>query len=129
MASEKTESIQRVVQEDPRYSAQAYYFIFDALDYTLQNMEKARHVTGPELLQGIRRYASDQFGFLAQTVLAEWGVTETSDFGEIVFNLVAAGLLSRSDHDTKKDFAGVYNFEDAFDRDFRRALRDVTITV
>ena len=53
MASEKTESIQRVVQEDPRYTAQAYYFIFDALDYTLQNMEKARHVTGPELLQGL----------------------------------------------------------------------------
>ncbi len=46
-----------------------------------------------------------------------------------VYNLVSAGLLSRSDHDTKKDFAGVYNFEDAFDRDFRRALRDVTITV
>jgi uncharacterized repeat protein (TIGR04138 family) len=128
MASEKTESIQRIVHDDPRYSAQAYYFIFDALDYTLQTMEKARHVTGAELLQGIRRYASEQFGFLARTVLAEWGVNETADFGEIVFNLVQAGLLSRSEHDTKDDFRGVYNFDDAFERDFRRSLRDVTIS-
>ena len=64
MASEKTESILRIVRDDPRYGPQAYYFIFDALDFTLQQMDKARHVTGPELLQGIRRYASDQFGFL-----------------------------------------------------------------
>jgi len=128
MSSEKTETILQIVRQDPRYGPQAYYFIFDALDYTLQTMEKARHVTGPELLQGIRRYANEQFGFLARTVLGEWGVTETADFGEIVFNLVTAGLLSRSEHDTKEDFRGVCNCDDAFERDCRKSLRDVTIS-
>ncbi len=129
MASEKTESIQRIVQDDSRYGPQAYYFIFDALDYTLSQMDRARHVTGPELLKGIRGYAIDQFGFLAGTVLTEWGVRSTTDFGEIVFKLVEAGLLSRSEHDTLDDFRDVYPFDEAFDRDFRKSLADVTLSV
>ena len=128
MASEKTESIQRLVRDNPEYGAQAYYFIFDALDFTLSRMDRARHVTGPELLKGIRGYAVDQFGFLARTVLAEWGVNETADFGHIVFNLVEAGLLSRSEHDTREDFRGVYDFHEAFERDFRKSLDEVTLS-
>jgi len=125
MSGEKTESILKIVRKDPRYGAQAYYFIFDALDYTLQHMKKMRHVTGKELLEGIRRYATDHFGFLAKTVLDEWGVHATDDFGNIVFNLVEAGLLSRTESDTKDDFHEVYRFDEAFEREFRRSLRDV----
>ena len=55
--------------------------------------------------------------------------TSTEDFGDIVFNLVEAGLLSRSEHDTREDFRGVYDFNDAFERDFRRSLDDVTLGV
>jgi uncharacterized repeat protein (TIGR04138 family) len=95
MSSEKTESILQIVRKDGRYSPQAYYFIFDALDFTIQRMHKMRHVTGKELLEGIRAFATANFGFLARTVLAEWGIVATRDFGEIVFNLVDAGLLSR----------------------------------
>jgi len=127
MSAEKTESILQIVRKDGRYRPQAYYFIFDALDFTIQRMRKVRHVTGKELLEGIREYATENFGFLARTVLSEWGVTSTRDFGEIVFNLVEAGLLSRTDKDTREDFEGIYDFETAFDREFRRSLEKVTL--
>ena len=128
MSSEKTESILQIVRKDDRYSAQAYYFIFDALDYTIQRMRKVRHVTGKELLDGIRAYATANFGFLARTVLAEWGIVATRDFGEIVFNLVEAGLLSRTDRDTREDFENVYEFAEAFEEEFRRSLEEVSLT-
>ena len=127
MSSEKTESILQIVRKDGRYSPQAYYFIFDALDYTIQRMRKVRHVTGKELLDGIRAYATEHFGFLARTVLGEWGIGATSDFGEIVFNLVDAGLLSRTDRDTREDFADVYDFAEAFEEEFRRSLDSVSL--
>jgi len=127
MSAEKTESILQIVRKDGRYSAQAYYFIFDALDFTIQRMRKVRHVTGKELLEGIRAYATENFGFLARTVLAEWGITATRDFGEIVFNLVEAGLLSRTDKDTIEEFADVFNFAEAFEDEFRRSLENVTL--
>jgi uncharacterized repeat protein (TIGR04138 family) len=127
MSAEKTESILQIVRRDGRYGPQAYYFIFDALDYTINRMRKVRHVTGKELLEGIREYATDHFGFLARTVLAEWGVVSTSDFGEIVFNLVDAGLLSRTDKDTKTDFENIFDFEEAFEAEFRRSLSKVNL--
>ena len=127
MSAEKTESILQIVRKDGRYSAQAYYFIFDALDFTIQRMRKVRHVTGRELLECIRQYATENFGFLARTVLAEWGITQTRDFGEIVFNLVEAGLLSRTDKDTIKDFEDVFDFGAAFEDEFRRSLDDVKL--
>ncbi len=127
MSAEKTESILQIVRKDGRYSAQAYYFIFDALDFTIQRMRKVRHVTGRELLEGIRQYATENFGFLARTVLAEWGITQSRDFGEIVFNLVDAGLLSRTEKDTIKDFENVFDFGAAFEDEFRRLLEDVKL--
>jgi uncharacterized repeat protein (TIGR04138 family) len=127
MSAEKTATIRKIVRQDPRYTAQAYYFIFDALDYTITRMNKVRHVTGRELLTGIREYATEHYGFLARTVLAEFGIHNTGDFGEIVFNLVDAVLLSRTENDTRAEFQNVYDFEEAFDREFRRTLQDVTI--
>jgi len=128
MSTEKTETVLKIVRRDPRYGPQAYYFIFDALDFTLQRLGKTRHVTGRELLEGIRLYASEQFGFLARTVLAEWGIHATQDFGEVVFNLVEAGLLSRTDKDTREEFANAYDFAEAFEREFRRSLSKVSLS-
>ena len=126
MSAEKTESILLIVRKDGRYGAQAYYFIFDALDYTIQHLRKVRHVTGRELLEGIREYATENFGFLARAVLAEWGVTSTRDFGEIVFNLVDIGLLSRRAEDSRLDFADGYDFESTFEEKFRQRLEDIS---
>ncbi len=127
MSVEKTETILEIVRKDERYSSQAYYFIFDALDFTIQRMGKVRHVTGKELLDGIRMFATEHFGFLARTVLEEWGVTETADFGNVVFNLVEAGLLSRTDRDTREVFRNVYEFSTAFEEEFRRSLESVSL--
>jgi len=127
MSSEKTATIRKIVRQDGRYRPQAYYFVFDALDYTITRLRKVRHVTGRELLEGVREYATENFGFLARTVLAEWGVQSTGDFGEIVFNLVEAGLLSRTDNDTRADFVDVFDFGEALDKEFRRSLEDVSL--
>ncbi len=128
MSSEKTESILRICRRDGRYAPQAYYFVFDALDYTIQRMHKMRHVTGRELLEGVRLYATENFGFLARSVLEEWGVCSTEDLGNIVFNLVEGELLSRTETDTRADFVDVFDFDDAFDQSFRKSLQDVRLT-
>ena len=128
MSSEKTESILRICRRDGRYAPQAYYFVFDALDYTIQRMHKMRHVTGRELLEGVRLYATENFGFLARSVLEEWGVRSTEDLGNIVFNLVEGELLSRTETDTRADFVDVFDFDDAFDQSFRKSLQDVRLT-
>lgn len=51
---------------------------------------------------------------MALTVLRTWGITRTEDFGEIVFNLVDAGKLRRTEQDTRADFANGYDFHEAF---------------
>ena len=114
------EKFRTLLQNDGRYDPEAYNFIYEALDYTLKNIVKARvrsnhHVSGEELLEGIRQFGIDQFGCLAQTVLESWGVGKTDDFGEIVFNLVEHDLMGKQDADSRKDFQGIYCFGEAFD--------------
>jgi uncharacterized repeat protein (TIGR04138 family) len=112
------DTIDAIVDRDPRYRPEAYSFVMLALGFTVAQLEAPRHVTGQELSEGIRRYAIEQFGPMARTVFEHWGVRETQDFGHIVFNLIGAGLLGRTDTDRLEDFAGVYDFETVFVRDY-----------
>ena len=117
------ETLQLILKDDPRYPADAYYFLRQALQVTIRLYDKpengpARHVTGKELLEGIRSFALQEFGPVALTVLKTWGITRTEDFGEIVFNMVNKGALGKTSEDKKEDFAGGYDFEDAFVRPF-----------
>ena len=115
------ERIRGVIARDPRYAPEAYRFTLEALSYTQEQFRKQGHhghVDGRELLWGIRSYASGLFGFLARAVFAEWGVRTTGDFGEIVFNLIEARLLSKQETDKKTDFQDVYDFEEAFESTF-----------
>ena len=73
-----------------------------------------RHVSGTELLEGIRRFALAEFGPLAMTVLNHWGISKTVDFGHLVFNLVEKGVLGKTSDDKLEDFADGYEFEHAF---------------
>ena len=77
-----------------------------------------RHVSGKELAEGIRDYALQEFGPLALTVLRTWGIQRTEDFGELVFHLVEAGKLGKTEKDTRADFAHVYDFDEVFARPF-----------
>lgn len=117
------EVLEQVVKADPRYHREAYHFLREALDYTQRAISKAnqgklRHVTGQELLAGIRGFALQQFGPMAITLLAEWGVRRCEDFGELVFNLIDHGVLSKTETDARADFAGGYDFDEAFRKPF-----------
>jgi uncharacterized repeat protein (TIGR04138 family) len=114
------EKFRLLLAADKRYDAEAYNFVYEALDWTLKNVVRSerrtnQHVTGQELLEGIRQYAIDQYGCLACTVLNSWGVRATGDFGEIVFNLVDYDLMGKQESDSKAHFRDVYDFAVAFD--------------
>jgi uncharacterized repeat protein (TIGR04138 family) len=119
------EKILTLRRRDRRYARFAYDFVLEALDHTLTRTGKmgksgeGRHVGGRELLEGIRELVLERFGPLGKLVLNTWGVMRTEDFGEIVFNLVDIGLLNRRSEDTRLDFAHGYDFEQAFERDYR----------
>ncbi len=115
-----------ICKEDSRFDRKAYDFIRLGLDHTVKELKKrenaktakSRHVSGPELLEGLRVYALDQFGPLAKTVLNSWGVTRCADFGDIVFNLIEYNVFSKTENDRREDFADLYSFEDAFVKPF-----------
>jgi uncharacterized repeat protein (TIGR04138 family) len=111
-----------------RYHPNAYRFLFAALRRTQKNLgrsathtpeDEGAHISGPELLHGIREFALEQFGLLARTVLRCWGIHSTDDFGRMVFELIDRGEMRKTDGDQITDFYGVYNFEDAFEREYQ----------
>lgn len=121
MSNETQEKIRELVRDDPRYRAEAYMFTLEALNFTLEEMKKAGHeghIDGKQLLHGMRDYGRRLFGFLGCAVFREWGVTETADFGEIVFRLVDAQLLSKQETDSKDDFEGVFDLAAAFEGEY-----------
>ncbi|MBI3616375.1 MAG: hypothetical protein HY211_07665 [Candidatus Omnitrophica bacterium] len=132
MVNPKTEFLQKVrtlCKQNLRYKPEAYTFVLAALHFTVSRLPQRRHdseitsgaasssrshVTGQELLEGIRIYGMDQFGPLTRQVFEHWGVQSTEDFGRIVFSLVDIQLLGKTDEDSLADFQGVYNFAQAF---------------
>ncbi|MCF7763955.1 MAG: hypothetical protein K9N62_09805 [Verrucomicrobia bacterium] len=117
------EVLDLIVAKDPKYDREAYLFLREGLDYAQKKIGKAnkheiRHITGGELLDGIREYGLSVYGPLTAMVLAEWGVTQCEDFGRMVFKMVEHGLLSKTDNDTLEDFKGGYEFYDAFTKPF-----------
>lgn len=113
----------KLMEKDKRYHPEAYSFIISSLDYTMKKLKRKDHVTGQELSDGIRGHAIEKFGPMARLVLEHWGIKTTDDFGEIVYNLIDAGILGKTEKDSKEDFSNRYNFTDAFDRACRYSLR------
>lgn len=106
-----------ICEKDLSYDLEAYYFIRDALAYATKKHKrtsKNRHVSGQELCEAIREFAIDEFGPITHLVLTEWGLSETADFGEVVYNLINEGVFGKTEDDSKEDFADVYDFEEAF---------------
>ena len=116
--------IKEIHASDPRYGKGAYYFIREALDHTLKKLKKDQsknkgHVSGTQLLDGIRDYALDRFGPMTLTLMEHWNIQKCRDFGDIVFNLVDFGILGRTENDSLEDFEGGYSFEEAFEIPFQ----------
>ena len=117
------EVVEGILAKDPRYSRDAYVFLREALDFTQkaigkENHGKVRHVTGQELLQGIRQFGLVHYGPMTRTLLEEWGIKSCSDFGELVFNMVESGLLAKTEKDSREDFRIGYDFIEAFCKPF-----------
>jgi uncharacterized repeat protein (TIGR04138 family) len=137
-------AIAELLDKDRRYKYDAYVFVFEALSYaqsvlgmgTETASEPAeldserdqqpegpqRHVTGQDLCQAVRQLALRQYGYMAKTVLNSWGVYSTGDFGEIVFNLIRIGHMRKTPQDRREDFDNVYDFDTAFEEEFRITL-------
>jgi uncharacterized repeat protein (TIGR04138 family) len=111
-------AIYDLAQKHGRYKPNAYHFTMDAVQFTVRKAREIRHVTGGELLEGIRELALARFGPMAKTVFEQWGVGSTEDFGEIVFQLVDQGLLGKTEADKRSDFASGFDFDEAFVRKF-----------
>ena len=114
------------VQHQRRYAEAAYFFVLEALDYTIfhESRERdvkssaepghVRHISPQELLRGLRQYAQDEFGPLAPYAFRSWGVTSTEDFGTLVFQMCEAGLLNKTAQDQPQDFVNGFDFNEAF---------------
>lgn len=113
--------------EQTKYPLDAFLFLQNGLDRTVHHIHgdddpdqdetappKKRHISGEELCCGLRDYAIEQYGLMARTVLQRWGIHSCEDFGRIVFALVDAELMLKTDEDTIDNFIDVYNFTDAF---------------
>jgi uncharacterized repeat protein (TIGR04138 family) len=109
--------------QDPRYKPDAYEFLIQGLYFTQKKLKRVGHVSGRELSEGLRDFAIEQFGPMAQTVFSHWGITLTQDLGNMVYNMINKGMLSRTEEDSLDDFKDVFDFQEAF----ANVLRDSVI--
>src|ERR1700733_1557167 len=117
------EVVEQICEKDLRYSSDAYHFVQEGLNHTLKSLKRGgqhahRHVSGQELLHGLREFALKEYGPMSKAVLNEWGIKTTDDIGQIVFNLVNASVLGKNDTDSPTDFKNVFTFDDAFVKPF-----------
>ena len=138
--------MRNLLETDTRFKLEAYQFIREALQFAQEHLEllestqvpesegtlrsasasrpAPKHVTGQQLCEACRHYALEQYGYLARIVLSSWGIESTSDFGELVYNLIRIEQMRKSESDRREDFDDVYSFEDAFEPMFEFAGRD-----
>ena len=110
------QSVVSILKRDRRFDPHAYFFLKDALDFTLKriaesNGGQARPVSGPELLAGYRDFALEQFGPMAATLMKEWSIRKCQDVGDMVFHLIEEQVFGKQDSDKKEDFSEVFDFE------------------
>jgi uncharacterized repeat protein (TIGR04138 family) len=145
--SESLRRIAKAAKKDGRYALDAYLFVQHALAYAqlelgmgrprpygvegdpeskLDEIPSEAHLTGQQLCEAIRLYAADLYGLMAKVVLNSWGIQTTRDFGEIVYKLIEIGEMTKSETDRLEDFDAVYDFDEAFHRDYQITKSDST---
>jgi len=136
-------AVAKLLNEDRRYTYDAYVFVFEGLSYahsvlgmgrevrggraadeSEEEEQIERHVTGQELCEALRQVALRQFGYMAKTVLNSWGIHSTGDFGNIVFNLIRIEHMRKTEDDRREDFDDVYDFDKVFRQDFEITVPD-----
>jgi uncharacterized repeat protein (TIGR04138 family) len=117
--------LKNIVEKDSRYPMEAYVFVLEALFHTRKKFRIKTHVTGQQLLEGIRDFALRRYGLMTKTVFEHWGIKETLDFGNIVFNMVNEKILSKTEHDKLDDFKDVYDFDEVFVKDYQLKVKKI----
>ena len=114
--------IEGIFAKDSRYKPDAYEFVMQALYFTQKKIKRQGHMSGKELLEGIRDFAVQEYGPMAKTLLYHWGISKTEDFGNIVFNMIGKKVLSKTENDSVADFRDVYDFEKTFGNILRESV-------
>ena len=128
-----TVAVDRIRQVDGRYRKEAYAFMNDAVAYTVKKHSAAdsgrkdRHVTGGELIYGTVELAVQEFGVLAPYVLYDWGISDGSAIGDIIFHLIREGVLSKSKDDSREDFNVVGSLTSLFPMTIVNNIDKVTV--
>jgi len=112
------ETLATLQERHPRFHRCAYVFLLDALHTVIGGMRETRHISGEELVHGVRDLAMDRYGPLARTVLEYWGIHSTEDLGDVVFALVDIGILVKQSEDRRQDFEDLFDFAEVFERNY-----------
>ena len=119
-----------IFRHDPRYPVEAYQFVLDGLNFTQEKLGRVptpaahspgkneNHISGSELVEGVCELARREFGFLAKVVFHQWGIRQSDDIGEIVFNMIESELLSKTESDSRADFHNLCNIDRALSEGF-----------
>lgn len=108
--------MEQILLREQRFAERAYLFVLAALEHVQARLAERRHISGQELSVACRDLALQRYGVMARLVLDHWGIRSTADIGDIVFTLVELGLLVSQPQDSRRDFCGLFDFEDAFER-------------
>ena len=114
--------IENIAESDGRYKEDAYAFMMEALTYTQKKCNTTKHVSGSELLEGVKELLINKFGPMTVTVLNHWGIKSTQDFGRIVFKLIENKILIKTDEDSMQEFSDYFDFDEVFNQGYRKRL-------
>ena len=111
--------ITQLMATSSNYALDAYQFVRAGLDKAQKKRFRSpqtvpAQISGAELLDALRELAAERFGKRAKAILNKWGIFKCEDFGEIVFKMVEAGILTKHEKDSKSDFQDGYDFDTAF---------------
>lgn len=108
------EVLKQLAKEDTRYPAESYKFLLHCLG-VVQTRKEKKQVSGQDLCFVFKEAGCHYFGFLARTVFDHWGIKRTEDIGNIVYNLIGAGIMKKQKSDKRSDFKNVFNFNELDD--------------
>ena len=123
-----------LLESDRRFALETYRFMQEALEYAVcvgatEDSETddddvfasddEGHVTGQDLCYAVAEYAVREYGYLAKDVLAQLGLRKTSDIGDVVYNMIRFGFMTKSDRDRREDFDDVFDLGEELKRLFK----------
>jgi uncharacterized repeat protein (TIGR04138 family) len=112
------ETVRRIQSRDDRFKEDAYFFVLEAIEFTLTRMDERRHLSAKEALDGMVAYARERYGMMGYAVIESWGLRESSDIGEAVFHLVNAGILAKRKSEAMSDFENLLDLRQVMENDY-----------